>query len=81
MLYLMLTGEKAFPAETITAISFKVVHTEPVPARQINPGLPPAVDFILTRCLAKRPEMRYATAAELGADLRGLLATENAAGA
>ena len=30
ILYWMATGEQAFPGETVTAVSYKVVHTEPV---------------------------------------------------
>jgi tRNA A-37 threonylcarbamoyl transferase component Bud32 len=70
MAYLMLTGERAFPAETVTALSFKVVHVEPIPARQMNPALPEAVERIVSRCLAKSPEQRYQSCGELAEDLR-----------
>src|SRR5271168_4084351 len=41
ILYWMSTGEQAFPGETVTAVSYKVVHTEPVPPRKLNPAIPP----------------------------------------
>lgn len=69
ILYWLCTGEKPFPGETITAIAYKVVQTAPVPARQLNPALPDEIDVILARCLAKSPEKRYATGADLVADL------------
>lgn len=69
VLYWMFTGEKPFSGDTVTAISFKVVQGTPIPARQLNPALPAAIDNILSRCLAKNPEERYPTGKELAADL------------
>jgi predicted Ser/Thr protein kinase len=74
MAYLMLTGERAFPAETVTALSFKVVHVEPIPARQMNPALPAPLDGILAKCLAKSPDQRYQTCGELVEELRAVRA-------
>ncbi len=43
------------------------------PAREINPEVPAALEQILDRALAKRPEDRYASAAEMAGALRGYL--------
>ena len=72
ILYWMCTGELPFSGESITSIGIKVMQIEPVSARQLNPSLPPEIDRVLAHCLAKRPEERYATAAELAADLEAL---------
>ena len=72
ILYWMCTGELPFPGESISSIGVKVMQFEPVPARQLNPSLPPKIDLVLARCLAKSPDGRYATAADLAADLEAL---------
>ena len=66
----LLAGRRPFVAETPTAEAHAHV-TAPVPrASAIDPSLPPAVDAVLARGLAKRPEDRPASCAELVADLR-----------
>ena len=40
ILYSLATGEQPFPGETMTAVSYKVVHTEPVPPAKLNPAIP-----------------------------------------
>jgi serine/threonine-protein kinase len=74
ILYWMATGEYAFPGETITAVSYKVVNTEPVPPRKLNPAVPFGFDQIILKCLAKAPSDRYATGEDLAHDLAELRA-------
>jgi serine/threonine-protein kinase len=69
VLYWMFTGEKPFPGESLTQITFKVVFGSPLPVAFLNPKLPAALDVVLSRCLAKNPNDRYATGRELAADL------------
>jgi len=73
-LYWMCTGEKPFAGDTLTAISFKVVYTSPIPARQLNVALPAALDAVFDRCMAKNPDDRYPTGAHLAADLEAVKA-------
>jgi len=61
MLYWMLTGEKPFGGESLTVVSFRVVYTEPIPATRVDPSLPRELEAVLSRCLAKNPNDRYAT--------------------
>jgi hypothetical protein len=68
----MATGEHAFPGETMTAVSYKVVHTAPVEPRKLNPALPEALDQIIMRCLAKAPAERYGSGEDLAHDLHAL---------
>jgi serine/threonine-protein kinase len=42
ILYWMATGEQPFPGETMTTVSYKIVHTEPVPPARLNPLVPAA---------------------------------------
>ncbi|MGH9804182.1 MAG: serine/threonine-protein kinase, partial [Candidatus Acidiferrales bacterium] len=72
VLYWVLTGEKPFPGDTITAIIFKMLHSNPVPARQLNPALPAEIEPVLTKCLTKSPDERYQKAQELAAALGAL---------
>jgi serine/threonine-protein kinase len=69
VLYWMFTGEKPFPGETVTRISFQVAFEAPTPPSVTKPGLPKELDEILARCMAKNPAGRYASGAELAADL------------
>ncbi len=69
MLYQFLTGEKPFTG-SITTVMQKVLHQDPVPATQINTALHPVWDAVLRRALAKRPEERYQSAAEMAEAIR-----------
>ena len=72
VLYTLATGEKPFPGDTFTTVAYKVVHTDPVPVRSLNPTLPEQLDAILARCLAKDPDKRYASADALANDIETL---------
>jgi serine/threonine-protein kinase len=72
ILYWMATGEYAFTGESVTAVSYKVVNTEPVPPRKLNPAVPAGFDQIILKCLAKSPSDRYATGEDLARDLAAL---------
>jgi serine/threonine protein kinase len=69
ILYWLATGDQAFPGDTVTAVSYKVVHTEPVPPRKLNPAVPVALEQIILRCLAKDPAARYQSGEDLARDL------------
>ena len=73
VLYEMLTGRRAFeresPAETMTAI----VKDDP-PAMSPTLEVPPALDRIVRRCLEKRPDDRFRSAADLAFQLETLSA-------
>jgi eukaryotic-like serine/threonine-protein kinase len=79
VLYEMLTGVKPFDAPDLTQVLFWVVNMPAKPPSERRPGLPPVVDYILARALKKRPEERYATAAEFANDLRECIAEVKAA--
>lgn len=69
ILYWLATGDKPFAGDTITAVSYKIVHSEPAPPRRINPAVPVAMERIIMKCLEKDPATRYATGEALAADL------------
>ncbi len=72
ILYWMATGEQPFPGETMTSVSYKVVHTEPVPPRKLNPSIPESLDRVILKCLAKSPADRYQTGDELARELAAI---------
>ena len=69
LLYRMATGELPFAGETITAVSYKIVHTDPIPPSRLNPAVGARLDAVLLKCLAKSPTDRYQTGEDLAADL------------
>ena len=69
VLYEMATGERPFTGETVTTIIYKIVNEFPVPACQLQLGVHPGLSNAIARCLAKKPEERYQSGAELAAGL------------
>ncbi|MFQ3535579.1 MAG: serine/threonine-protein kinase [Aggregatilineales bacterium] len=68
MLYEMVTGRLPFHADTTAALIFQHVYESPPSARQLDPSLPEAVDWLFSRVLAKAPEVRHNTAEALARD-------------
>jgi beta-lactam-binding protein with PASTA domain/predicted Ser/Thr protein kinase len=69
ILYELLTGVVPFEGETAVAIAFKQVSAVPRPPSELNPALPPSLDAVVLRALAKDPIERYADDDELIAAL------------
>lgn len=72
MLYWMFTGQQPFGGDTLTTVSFRIVFTYPIPATVANPHLPPDLQTVLMRCLAKNPDERYASCRDLAEDLEAI---------
>jgi serine/threonine-protein kinase len=72
ILYSLATGEQPFPGETMTAVSYKVVYTEPIPPAKLNPAIPARLEAVILKCLAKSPADRYQTGEELAQELAAL---------
>jgi beta-lactam-binding protein with PASTA domain/predicted Ser/Thr protein kinase len=70
ILYELLTGVVPFDGETAVAIAFKQVSAQPRPPSEVNPAVPPALDAVVLRALAKDPAQRYADADEFIAALQ-----------
>jgi serine/threonine-protein kinase len=68
--YEALTGRHPFRAKTHMATSNRVLHEEPPAPSEINPAVPPELDRIVGRMLAKNPANRYRSASEVAADLK-----------
>ena len=74
ILYEMLTGRVPFHADTPHAIVYALIHQPPPPPRQLRPDLPPAVEAVLLKALAKRPNDRFQRGADMATALRGAAA-------
>ncbi len=70
VLYELVVGRPPFSGDSPVAIAYKQVHESPVPPRQINPAVPPALEAIILKCLAKEPGQPVPSAEDLRADLR-----------
>jgi serine/threonine-protein kinase len=72
--YALLTGQAAFAATNLAGIVFRVVGSDPPPPSSLSPDLPPEVDRVIARALAKDPAARYPDGAALARDVAELLA-------
>ena len=70
ILYVMVTGHSPFPGSSATTVCFKVANREPVAASALDMTLPPQIDAVIARAIAKNPDERYQNGAELAEDLR-----------
>ncbi|HET9980425.1 MAG TPA: protein kinase, partial [Ktedonobacterales bacterium] len=73
VLYEVATGYLPFQASSVSEAIYKHVFVAPPPPRQVRPDLPQTLEDIILRCLAKKPEGRYATGAELARALQGVV--------
>ncbi len=69
VLYELLTGTLPFDGETAVTIALKQVSEAPMPPSAVNPAVPPALDAVVLRALAKDPQQRFASAGEFIAAL------------
>jgi tetratricopeptide (TPR) repeat protein/TolB-like protein len=72
VLYEMATGRMAFPGNTAAVIHDGILNRTPVPASQVNRGLPPKLNEIVGKALEKDPKLRYQSAADIRTDLQRL---------
>jgi hypothetical protein len=70
VLYEALTGVNPFNAADLAAVLYRIVNINAPPLRHHNPVLPPGLERVLRRVLAKEPDARYATATDLANALR-----------
>jgi TolB-like protein/tetratricopeptide (TPR) repeat protein len=72
ILYEMATGRRPFKGASASDLTAAILHLRPPAPSALHPGLPAALDRIVERCLAKRPDERYPSAAELHRELAAL---------
>ena len=69
-LYELLVGEVPFKATNIAVLMTKITTEDPAPVSNRRPGVPPSVDAVLFKALAKRPEDRFTNGGEMAIALR-----------
>jgi eukaryotic-like serine/threonine-protein kinase len=74
ILYELLTGEKAFPGQNVTTVIYKIVHETPSPITAMRPDLCPDLERVVRKSLAKNPDERFQSCAELQMHLDNALA-------
>jgi Tol biopolymer transport system component len=79
-LYEMATGRKAFTGSTQASLISAILRDDPPPISQVQPMSPPALDRVVRTCLAKDPEDRWQSAADIKRELQWV-AEASAAGA
>jgi serine/threonine protein kinase len=65
LLFQMLTGRVPFLGTTPIATAIMHAQSDPPSPSALMPTIPPAVEEVILRAIAKQPEERYATAGEL----------------
>ncbi len=69
VLYEMISGHRPFEATTATEVLRRIEKDSPKALSPSKYDIPPGLEVICAKCLEKDPQHRYATAAELAADL------------
>jgi serine/threonine protein kinase len=69
VLYQMVCGRPPFQAEGVGDLQMMHTNTPPPPPRRDRPDLPPELEAVILRCLAKRPADRFASMGDLAAAL------------
>lgn len=70
VMYEMLTGTVPFSGETPISIAIKHLQDEPQPLRELNPSVPPILEALVLKAMAKNPEQRFTDIGAMIADLR-----------
>jgi eukaryotic-like serine/threonine-protein kinase len=70
--YFLLSGRRPFEGHNAIEVCVQHVTAEPPPLSQLALGIPDALEVTIMRCLRKRPEERFASAAELADALRAV---------
>src|SRR5262249_22171919 len=70
--YEMFTGKRAFGGSSQASLIGAIMHAEPPPMRTGQPLTPPALERLVRTCLAKDPDRRWQSAADLARELRSV---------
>jgi len=75
-LYECLTHRKPFGGDSLTSISYKIVHEPFPPLHEINPTIPEGFSDVVMHCLEKDPVKRYQRGKDLASALRAVIRGE-----
>jgi serine/threonine protein kinase len=68
--YELLTGQQLFTADDPYTIGYKHIYELPVEPRELNPDIPPAIEVVILKALAKERDDRYESVADFIRALR-----------
>jgi serine/threonine-protein kinase len=74
LLYELLTGRPPFVGESPVSVAYQHVREQALPPSSFDPDIPPEVDAVVLKALAKNREERYQSAAEMRQDIHRVLA-------
>jgi len=74
LLYELLTGRPPFTGDSPVSVAYQHVREPPPPPSRVDPDLPPEIDAIVLKAMAKNPANRYQSAAEMREDIERSLA-------
>ncbi len=77
VLYEMTTGRKAFEASSEADLIAAILKDEPPSMTSLEPLAPPALDYLIRTCLAKKPEERWQTAHDIVLQLKWMARPES----
>ena len=75
VLYEMVTGRKAFEGKSQASLISSILTSEPAPVASLQPLATPALDHLVRTCLAKDPEDRWQSAADVSRQLERIVDT------
>jgi serine/threonine protein kinase len=65
VLYEMATGKRAFEGGSQASLIASIIKETPRPMSEVMPMTPPALDHVVRRCLAKKPDERWQSASDV----------------
>jgi len=69
VLFELLCGKTPFQAKSFSRLIYTIIHDDPPPVRQLRPDVPPTLEQVVARTLAKDLSTRYRMGAELASEL------------
>lgn len=73
-MYEMLTGQRPYRGRTMTEMTDAILEGKPIPPSQLEPAIPPALERIVLRAMARDRDERHTTAGALRDELRAFQA-------
>ncbi|MCH8123450.1 MAG: protein kinase, partial [Bacteroidetes bacterium] len=72
VLYETVTGNQPFPGSYEQAVVYSILNQDPEPLTAVRTGVPMQLEWMVSKCLAKKAENRYQTVTDLLVDLRNV---------
>jgi Tol biopolymer transport system component len=80
VLYEMIAGKRAFEARSQAAVISSIMTSDTPPLSSLNSAVPPALDHVVTTCIAKDPDARWQTASDVLLQLKWIQEAGSRAG-